>query len=62
MSAEPLKNCPKCNGRIKRLIGPGSSPIFKGKGFYQTDYKNKPVESSAKKEPAKPAVKEKTPE
>jgi len=40
MSAEPVKICPKCNGIVKRLIGPGSGPIFKGTGFYQTDYKN----------------------
>ena len=40
MSAEPVKVCPKCNGKVKRLIGPGAGPIFKGTGFYQTDYKN----------------------
>jgi putative FmdB family regulatory protein len=36
---EPLKTCPKCGGEVKRLIGAGLSPIFKGSGFYQTDYK-----------------------
>lgn len=40
MSSEPLKNCPECNGEVKRLIGAGAGPIFKGSGFYQTDYKN----------------------
>jgi putative FmdB family regulatory protein len=40
MSAEPVKICPICKGRVKRLIGPGAGPIFKGTGFYQTDYKN----------------------
>jgi putative FmdB family regulatory protein len=40
MTAEPVKYCPKCNGKVKRLIGPGAGPIFKGTGFYQTDYKN----------------------
>lgn len=40
MTAEPVKHCPKCNGIVKRLIGPGAGPIFKGSGFYQTDYKN----------------------
>ena len=40
ISDENLTNCPKCNGHVKRLIGAGSSPIFKGSGFYQTDYKN----------------------
>jgi len=41
ISEEKLKVCPKCNGKLKRLIGAGSSPIFKGSGFYQTDYKAK---------------------
>ncbi|PJB01705.1 MAG: FmdB family transcriptional regulator [Ignavibacteria bacterium CG_4_9_14_3_um_filter_36_18] len=40
MTAEPVKLCPKCSGKVKRLIGAGSGPIFKGTGFYQTDYKN----------------------
>jgi putative FmdB family regulatory protein len=41
MKDEPVKTCPKCGGKVKRLIGSGSGPIFKGTGFYQTDYKNK---------------------
>ncbi len=41
MTDEPLVICPKCGGNLKRLIGTGSGPIFKGNGFYQTDYKNK---------------------
>ncbi len=40
MTAELVSNCPKCNGKVKRLIGAGAGPIFKGSGFYQTDYKN----------------------
>lgn len=40
MTAEPLSKCPKCNGRVKRLIGTGAGSIFKGSGFYQTDYKS----------------------
>ena len=38
--AEPLKRCPTC-GRddLKRLIGAGAGIIFKGSGFYETDYK-----------------------
>ncbi|MFO7446518.1 MAG: FmdB family zinc ribbon protein [Ignavibacteriaceae bacterium] len=40
MSAEPVKVCPQCKGLVKRLIGAGAGPIFKGTGFYQTDYKN----------------------
>jgi predicted nucleic acid-binding Zn ribbon protein len=41
MKDEPVKTCPKCGGKVKRLIGSGAGPIFKGTGFYQTDYKNK---------------------
>ena len=40
MSAEPLKECPQCKGILKRIIGTGAGPIFKGSGFYQTDYKS----------------------
>ncbi len=40
MKDEPLTICPVCKGKIKRLIGAGAGPIFKGTGFYQTDYKN----------------------
>lgn len=37
---EPLKECPLCRGKIRRLIGGGAGLIFKGSGFYITDYKN----------------------
>jgi putative FmdB family regulatory protein len=40
MSAAPLKRCPKCKRLgLKRLIGAGAGLIFKGTGFYITDYK-----------------------
>ena len=39
MTARPVKKCPKCNGTVKRLIGKGAGIIFKGSGFYATDYK-----------------------
>jgi len=39
MTEEPLKVCPRCGGNLHRLIGTGAGFIFKGKGFYQTDYK-----------------------
>jgi len=41
ITADPLKNCPKCQkDTLKRLIGGGGGIIFKGTGFYCTDYKN----------------------
>jgi putative FmdB family regulatory protein len=47
MRDEPLKKCPKCKkAGLKRLVGGGAGLIFKGSGFYITDYKNK----SGKKE------------
>lgn len=42
MKDEALKKCPKCKKpKLKRLIGGGAGLIFKGTGFYITDYKNK---------------------
>ncbi|MDP8216832.1 MAG: zinc ribbon domain-containing protein [Candidatus Kaelpia imicola] len=40
MSDNPIKKCPKCSKSIKRLIGKGMGIIFKGSGFYATDYRN----------------------
>ncbi|MFN3135069.1 MAG: FmdB family zinc ribbon protein [Candidatus Kryptonium sp.] len=36
---EPLKICPKCGGSVRRKISAGVGLIFKGSGFYITDYK-----------------------
>ncbi len=41
MSDEHLKKCPKCGKKVHRLIGGGAGIIFKGSGFYETDYKKK---------------------
>jgi len=46
MTADPITNCPECNGIVKRLIGTGAGPIFKGSGFYQTDYKKSSTNNS----------------
>ncbi len=40
MSDAPLETCPKCGGKVKRLISNGAGLVFKGSGFYLTDYKN----------------------
>ena len=59
----PLQSCPACHGSLERIITGGSGIIFKGSGFYITDYakKNSTQEKSTmkKKEPAKATNKEK---
>ena len=47
MTDKVLEECPQCKGKLKRLIGAGAGTIFKGTGFYQTDYKNKGKGSSS---------------
>ena len=43
ITAPTKKKCPECKKlKLQRLIGSGSGVIFKGSGFYQTDYVNKP--------------------
>ena len=49
MTDEPLKVCPRCGGKLRRLIGAGAGIIFKGKGFYQTDYKSASSQHKEKK-------------
>jgi putative FmdB family regulatory protein len=36
---EPVKVCPKCGGEVRKLISTGAGLIFRGSGFYITDYK-----------------------
>jgi putative FmdB family regulatory protein len=49
MTAKKLTTCPKCKGKTRRLIGGGSGIIFKGSGFYQTDYKKTGTATDAPK-------------
>jgi putative FmdB family regulatory protein len=41
MLDKPLRKCPKCGGKLEKLLPQKLSLIFKGSGFYITDYKNK---------------------
>jgi putative FmdB family regulatory protein len=51
ISAPPLRQCPVCNyNTAYKLIGAGIGLIFKGSGFYITDYKKKGLSDSEKKE------------
>ena len=40
MSEQPVKQCPDCQGVVKRLLGTGAGLLFKGSGFYSTDYRS----------------------
>ena len=50
ITAPPLEECPECNGKVKRLIGAGAGLIFKGSGFYATDYRSEGYKKSAEKD------------
>jgi putative FmdB family regulatory protein len=58
MREAPLRECPKAlcrlprwgRGKVKRLLGTGAGIIFKGSGFYTTDYRSKSYQEAAKKE------------
>ena len=65
MRDEAFRECPKelCrlptwgHGKVKRLLGTGAGIIFKGSGFYITDYRSSSYKEAAKKEaPEKPAA------
>jgi putative FmdB family regulatory protein len=63
MNEPPVTVCPSCKGKVRRLIGKGAGTIFKGSGFYQTDYKNnqsKKTESKDKSEDKPAEVKKDT--
>jgi putative FmdB family regulatory protein len=58
MRDAPLKKCPNCKKTgVKRLIGGGAGLIFKGSGFYITDYKKKSGSVSESGSPAKSTTK-----
>ena len=59
MSDEPLVKCPKCGKKkLRRLFGTGAAVLFKGSGFYETDYRSDSYKNAAKadKEATKPAA------
>ena len=66
MRDKPFRECPKelCrlpkwgHGKVKRLLGTGAGIIFKGSGFYSTDYRSESYKEAAKKE--SPAASEKS--
>ena len=59
MNDKVLSKCPKCGKRkLRRLIGMGAGIIFKGSGFYSTDYKKNGSSSSASEPKPKPKAKD----
>lgn len=61
MSDAPLKRCDKCKGPVERLIGRGAGLIFKGTGFYSTDYKKSSASSDRPKAGPPSAEKQSSP-
>lgn len=58
MSTDPLTECPECTGLVERQIGIGAGVLFKGSGFYETDYRSSGYKKDrAADKPDKPAPK-----
>ncbi len=63
IKAKPLRKCPQCGKlALRRLIGTGAGIIFKGSGFYQTDYRSESYKKAAEKERSSAKGSEKKPE
>lgn len=50
ITAKPVKTCPKCGGEVTRLISAGSGVLFKGSGFYETDYRSAEYKKRARED------------
>jgi predicted nucleic acid-binding Zn ribbon protein len=50
MTAKPRAKCPECGAKCKRLISAGAGIIFKGSGFYTTDYRSDSYKKAAAKD------------
>jgi putative FmdB family regulatory protein len=63
IKADPVKDCPKCGAdQVRRVVGAGAGFIFKGSGFYITDYtRSKDYQEKSKSETSKPASAESKP-
>jgi putative FmdB family regulatory protein len=61
ISDPPRKRCSKCRGAVRRLVGSGGGMLFKGSGFYATDYRSESYKKQKEKESGgKPKVKDET--
>ncbi len=50
ITQEPVKKCPACKGKVRRMIGSGAGLLFKGSGFYITDYRKESYNKERKAE------------
>jgi putative FmdB family regulatory protein len=50
ITAEPIDKCPRCGGPAERVISGGAGLLFKGDGFYITDYRSSGYKNDAKKD------------
>lgn len=49
IKADPQRTCPECSAEsLRRKLGPGAAILFKGSGFYQTDYRSDSYKKAAK--------------
>lgn len=54
MKDQPVRKCPACGkNKVRRIIHGGAGILFKGSGFYQTDYRSKGYKESAQKDSTK---------
>ncbi len=56
MSDEPVQTCPKCQGKVTRMLFP-AGVVFKGSGYYSTDYKESGKSSSSSANGSSPSTK-----
>jgi putative FmdB family regulatory protein len=56
MSDEPLDSCPECGAEAQRLLSAGAGFLFKGSGFYITDYRSDSYREGAKRDSAAPVT------
>jgi len=50
MTDDPVKRCPACRGKVRRILSGGAGFIFKGSGFYVTDHRSADYKKKAKAE------------
>ena len=53
ISADPIETCPECGGKPERVISGGAGLLFKGSGFYITDYRSSSYKEGAKADQSK---------